>query len=243
MGSFETMAQSYLALTKDGVERAAGRIFLMPFFPSSSETDRATVVDELLCMVQSDAEALWLAYRLVQVFTKGWPGIGEMRALYCKRFKPKDGIELYSQQFPDGFPSEKQLGPIDIPDLGAFDTKNKLAAGRAPLQIEAPREQMSADKLQEFHAETIGALMQSQAPIQPGQRDLLQAKRVAAILDNNGEEAARITRQLARPTPKERRDIRAAERQIAEAKPTLTEEDKARRMAEIETGLTKLKSA
>jgi len=233
------MAQDYLALTKDGVERAAGRIFLIPFFPSSSETDRATVVDELLCMVHSDAEALWLAYRLVQVFTKGWPGIGEMRALYCKRFKPKDGIELYSQQFPDGFPSEKQLGPIDIPNLEAFDPKNKLAAGRARLQIEAPREQMSGEQLQEFHSETIGALMQSHGTIQPGQRDLLQAKRVAAILDNNGEEAARITRQLARPTPEERKEIREAERQIAEARPTLTDQEKARRIAEIEAALQK----
>ena len=235
------MAQNYL--TQEGVERAAGRIFLMPFFPSSSETDRATVVDELLCMVHSDAEALWLAYRLVQVFTKGWPGIGEMRALYCKRFKPKDGIELHSQQFPDGFPSEKQLGPINIPDLEIFDIKNKLNASRAPLQIEAAREQMSPEQIQDFHGETIGAMMQSQPVIQPGQRDLLQAKRVAAILDDNGEEAARITRKLSRSTSEERRNLRDAERQIAEAKPTLSEEEKARRIAEIETSLGKLKSA
>jgi hypothetical protein len=99
--------------------------------------------------------------------------------------------------------------------------------------------------LEQLHNETIGALLESTAPIQPSRRDWIAAKRLAAILDGNGEEATKLTAQLAAISPRtreEREAIQEAEREIAEAKPTLTTEEKARRIAEIETALGTPKS-
>jgi len=106
-------------LTKEGLNRAAARIALMPFFPSSDPNARAVLIEELGSVCESDAHAQWLAVRMGQVFKKQWPGLGEMRALYCKRFKPVDGYEVASECFPDGFPSESELGQLEIKGLPA----------------------------------------------------------------------------------------------------------------------------
>ncbi len=106
-------------LTKEGLNRAAARIALMPFFPSSDPNARAVLIEELGSICLSDAHAQWLAIRMGQVFKKQWPGLGEMRALYCKRFKPVDGYEVASECFPDGFASEDELGQLQIKGLPA----------------------------------------------------------------------------------------------------------------------------
>lgn len=106
-------------LTREGLNRAAARIALLPFFPASDPNARAVIIEELGSICESDAHAQWLAVRMGQVFKAKWPGLGEMRALYCKRFKPVDGVEVGSEAFPDGFPSESELGPLQIKGLPA----------------------------------------------------------------------------------------------------------------------------
>lgn len=226
-------------LTKEGIEHAVGRIALMPFFPSSDPTARACVAHELVSMCECDAQALWLSYRADQVFTHGWPGLGELRALFCKQFKPKDKIELYSQVYERGFPTEEELGPLAIPGLKEFQEYKRLEAGRAPLQIEAPGQQMTPEELQEFHAETIGEVMKSKRQeIRPTYREVLEAERLGAILDDDADKAMRLTRQLREiRSGEQRRELRAIERQIAQAQPTLTAEEKARRIMAIEVAL------
>ncbi len=105
-------------LTQQGLNRAVSRISLLPFFPSSDDSARAVIIEELGSLCESDAQAVWLALRMGQVFNK-WPGIALMRAFYCKRFKPADGCDVAatSEDYPDGFPSEAQLGPLQIKGL------------------------------------------------------------------------------------------------------------------------------
>lgn len=133
-----------MGLTQEGLKRATSRIALLPFFPAKDDSARAVVMEELLSMCESDAHAQWLAIRMGQVFQKQWPGIGEMRALYCKRFKPVDHIQAFSEIYLDGFPSEQDLGvlkidglPEPIPALAFVSKKQeRVAAAESKLLLE-----------------------------------------------------------------------------------------------------------
>lgn len=67
--------------------------------------------------------------RLIRRMTDGsvfneWPGPGEVRALYCSMYKPKDGIEAVSAIYLDGFPSDRPRAPrIEAPE------RRRLAPG------------------------------------------------------------------------------------------------------------------
>ncbi len=225
--------------TREVVDKTVGRLALLKFFPASDIVARAVVMTELMEICETDEQVDWLGKRMSALYTE-WPGLRELRAVFCSKFKPADGIEVDSTdpRFVDGVPSERELSaPESVHAL--------LTGGRGPLQIVGNEEQMPAADLEQFHAETIGAILEAHTPMPPTQRDWIAAKRLEAILDGRGEEAARLTNQLnaLNPRPREEREaIKEAERQIAEAKPTLTEEEKARRIQEIETAL-KPKSA
>jgi hypothetical protein len=108
-----------MALTKQGLNKAATRICMMPFFPSKDENARALLLVELGAICQSDAHAEWLAIRFTQIFKSQWPGLEELRAVYSKRFRPADGREADSTSgdYAGGFPSEAELGPLQIAGL------------------------------------------------------------------------------------------------------------------------------
>ena len=83
------------------------RISLMKFFPSSDTVARATVMLELMQMCSTDDQVEWLSKRLTALYTE-WPGLRELRAVFCFKFKPFDKIEVNSAdpRFIDGIPSE-----------------------------------------------------------------------------------------------------------------------------------------
>ncbi len=237
-------------LTQETIDLTVARISLMPFFPNSDSGARGTVSKEIADMATSDEQVKWLGHRFIQLYPKQWPGIVELRACFCKRFRPADGVEVESAiYFNEGYPSEAHLGPV--PGLRLTPTRSEreaLEAGKSvpqigqgsQLQIVGRVERMPAADLEQLHAETIGAVLEAHPAIQPDRRDWIAAKRLAAILDGRGEEAARLTNQLNGLNPRkaeEREALKEAERQIAEAKPTLTDEEKARRIREIETAL------
>jgi hypothetical protein len=218
------------------VAEIVGELTLLRYFPADPIA-RTALVREICDMADTEDQVRWLVTRMLKLY-QVWPGLGEVRATFCSKFKPRDGVERYSEIYTDGIPSEHLISERD--------TAQRQLTGEGRLQIAGKVEKMPEPDIEQLHNETIGALLESQPPIQPSRRDWIAAKRLAAILDGRGDEATRLTAQLAALNPQskeEREAIQEAERQIAEAKPTLTEEDKARRMAEIETGLTKLKSA
>src|SRR6266852_5020605 len=140
-------------LTQEGVDAAASRIALIPFFPSSQDNAKGVVIEELVAMCDSDQQAQWLAARMGQVF-KQWPGLGEMRALFCKRFKPADGHDVGSQLYADGFPSEAELGPLPIKGLPAppkplpiAPPKDRIVGGQRLIATATASENASLDTL------------------------------------------------------------------------------------------------
>jgi hypothetical protein len=99
-----------MKLTPEAATAAVHRFALMPFFPGDPDI-RAALVAVLLEMVETAEQLDWLVKRAVPLYGT-WPGVGELRALFCSRWKPKDGIEAYSMVYPRGVPSERKQQPV-----------------------------------------------------------------------------------------------------------------------------------
>jgi hypothetical protein len=100
-------------LTPDAASAAVAKMALMAFFPGDPDI-RAALVSVFMDMIDTEEQMEWLVKRALRLYAR-WPGVAEIRALYCSRWKPKDGIEAYSSVYIDGIPSERnqsQLEPV-----------------------------------------------------------------------------------------------------------------------------------
>ncbi len=89
---------------------------VLKYFPGVEQA-RVALVRVTCEMADNDDQVRWLMSRMTSGIYAEWPGVREMRALFCSRFNPRDGINAYSSVYPDGIPA---------------DPKN-------PLQLEAPK--------------------------------------------------------------------------------------------------------
>lgn len=107
--------------------RDMARLSVLKFFPADS-TARAEIVLMACKMAHTNADIAWLANRCLELWNE-WEGPREMRAVFCSKFLPADGIEAYSQlkRFEDGIPSEKAPEPLQL-------------AGATVRQIVGPRD-------------------------------------------------------------------------------------------------------
>ena len=122
------ISESVLAL-------ALGRLMALPFFPSDHLV-KAAVLEELQQMVANDEQLEWLIRRVTGLY-KEWPGLSEIRAVYCSRFRPRDGVEVYSGVYPDGIPSERLESPPASSNL-RLNSAGQLALppGDAPISAD-----------------------------------------------------------------------------------------------------------
>ena len=79
------------------------------FFPAEADA-RIGIAEEVAAMCSSIEQVEWTIRRLPKLFSE-WPGMREVRAVVCSKFKPADGIQMFSESFPDGIPSEHQQKP------------------------------------------------------------------------------------------------------------------------------------
>lgn len=71
----------------------------MKFFPSDPDA-RIGIAEELI-EIASDAEQIrWLVLEAPKLWS-AWPGMLEIRALFCSRFQPRDGVEAISAVVDD----------------------------------------------------------------------------------------------------------------------------------------------
>lgn len=92
-------------MTSEEADVVVEAMTVLPHFPNAPAA-QALIASELTAMCGTADQALWLARRMSQLYGK-WPGMQEMRACYCSKFKPLDGIEQFSEVYSDGVPSEK----------------------------------------------------------------------------------------------------------------------------------------
>ena len=99
---------------------------MLPFFPQS-EMGETLLAEELLRMCEREEQADWLIRRVFQLWKK-WEGPQELRAVYCSKFRPRDGIEVGSQLYPEGVPSQNAAREREITGGGSEPTPAQLAA-------------------------------------------------------------------------------------------------------------------
>lgn len=99
---------------------------MLPYFPGESEHVWTALVALVGSMCSSIEQVRWLVQRMTSGIYAQWPGPQELRACFCCRFKPKDGVSAFSSVYPDGLPPDPTAPPR--PELAAGSAL-KLAAG------------------------------------------------------------------------------------------------------------------
>lgn len=100
----------------------------MRFFPTEP-AGRLAIVKSVAAMSGSEERACWIVDQMLAL-TNDWPGILEVRGVYCLRFKPADGVEGESEICPTGqIPADSAVG---------FKPRTSLAPQRDPRSRELP---------------------------------------------------------------------------------------------------------
>jgi hypothetical protein len=109
------------------VTKLLRRLQILRFFPSDDDS-----IKGLLSLVNSlatdDDQVEWLVSRMLSGLYNEWPGPIELRAVFCTRFKPKDGYSIAgSLKYPgdEGIPGQL-CGPE--PKLPALPPGRKASA-------------------------------------------------------------------------------------------------------------------
>jgi len=100
-------------------------LMCLNFFPSDDQGRFA--VFKVACAMASDvAQLRWLVDRMLQLFNK-WPGPADMRAVFCTRFTPADGVwaprgerGYWCESLERELPSERPALAIASPDMKAL---------------------------------------------------------------------------------------------------------------------------
>ncbi len=137
-------------LNADNLFTIVGKLGRMAFFPSDVDS-RFGIAEDMADMCDTEEQAAWLVKRMVHLFPKGWPGAGEMRAVYCSKFKPRDGVEVPSAAFPLGIPSESPQRDAEIMGhlAGASKDRKQLSAGETERVSAADSIQTTIEVLRE----------------------------------------------------------------------------------------------
>lgn len=107
-----------------------GRLAMLKYFPAKDENVLEGLLDLVSEMCRNESEVEWLIKRMTSGLYAEWPGPQEMRACFCSRFPPRDGINAYSTVYPDGLPPSKEaaLKQISGPELKALPPGHAASA-------------------------------------------------------------------------------------------------------------------
>jgi hypothetical protein len=90
------------------IAELAGDLMALKFFPTD-DGGRLAIMKLIGQMCSDEDQVRWLVARTLTLCDE-WPGPRTFRAIFCKRYKPVDGVDLRmfrSENFPDGIPNEK----------------------------------------------------------------------------------------------------------------------------------------
>ena len=127
----------------------------MPFFPGDVD-GRIGIAEAMADMCETEDQARWLAKRMGILFSR-WPGVKEMRAVYCSKYRPLDREEANSDAFPEGVPSEVPGRDDEMAGyLPATSKRLQLAAGEVSVISASPSIQSTLEALREAKALRTG---------------------------------------------------------------------------------------
>lgn len=76
------------------IRKALAKMGMMEFFPTDPDV-KSAIAAELAQMCISRESLEWLTTAMVRKVGK-WPGVKEMRGIYCSRFPPADGDNAFA---------------------------------------------------------------------------------------------------------------------------------------------------
>jgi hypothetical protein len=92
-------------------------LLVLRFFPSD-DAARLGIVLLIGRMAHNEDQVRWLVRRTLDLYNE-WPGPLVLRQIFCSRFPPEDGQDVFSTgAFPDGVPLEfpvEQPAPLLLP--------------------------------------------------------------------------------------------------------------------------------
>jgi hypothetical protein len=101
----------------------------LKFFPRGDAAVLLALTRLCGAMCHNEGEVRWLINRMTSGLYSEWPGLAEMRACFCSKFRPKDGISTFSTVYLDGIPSEQPTrAAIAGPDLLALPEGRSASA-------------------------------------------------------------------------------------------------------------------
>jgi hypothetical protein len=102
----------------DTVSGLIAELTLLRFFPSEPNA-RLALVRMIGEMAHDENEVRWLVHRILALFND-WPGPLVIRQIFCSRFVPRDGMDVFSTlEYLDGVPPEHAIeapAPLQLPD-------------------------------------------------------------------------------------------------------------------------------
>ncbi len=146
-------------ITIEEANQAVNQFELMKYFHLLSPEARNLVAEELMAMcnwpkdrilrnahgetipyIHPRVRLAWLMLALKPV--DEWPGMAQIRGLFCKRFKPADGIEVASCNIPGYTDEECESAHLSLP-LPAYIPQ----PGDEPMGDEIPKQIAKAAKV------------------------------------------------------------------------------------------------
>jgi len=119
----------------DRITKAVSGLKLMKFFPSDEDAllilinDLSEMADVTNPKISAEEQIEWMVRRVRNLYPE-WPGLHELRAVFCSRFKPRDGINAYSTVYLDGIPKSPESLAIAGPELKALPPGHTVSADK-----------------------------------------------------------------------------------------------------------------
>jgi hypothetical protein len=77
---------------------------VLKYFPAGNTSALLALARFVGNMCENEQQVEWLVAQMTGGRFSEWPGPLEMRAEFCRRYKPKDGLTVYSLLYPEVVP-------------------------------------------------------------------------------------------------------------------------------------------
>jgi hypothetical protein len=140
---------------KQHIVKAVDMLACLKYFPAEAGA-REAIMLLFERMISIPEQIEWLVRTMIDEVGE-WPGPKEVRGIFCSRFKPKDGVEVYATT---RLFSAVANGASAIAKSDQHEAQ--LTADGGSRSLQAPEcERLPAEELEAFHEETIGRLVVS----------------------------------------------------------------------------------
>ena len=123
---------------------------MLKYFPANNPSVLVALSRLVGEMCRNESEVEWLVNRMTSGLYTEWPGPKEMRACFCSKFPPKDGINAYSEVYLDGIPSERERNLLGAPNLRLLGEGSCEMAQNSGMAVESAAVTIAVEVIEEI---------------------------------------------------------------------------------------------